>query len=230
MGIPLDSPRATAPVIGLVHATLVAVQPMVAAFHRYAPEVTLLHFLDEGLLPLINRSGLTSATLAELERLVARASASGATGVLLTCSAYSPAVPAVQSHFAIPVVSVDEAMLRRALEHGRRIGVVATVEAAGPTTAKLLRDYAAEAGRTIEVSVRVVSEAFSALKAGDEGRHDALVREQIDALLPACDVIVLAQISMARALTGAPAYPKPVLTSPEVSIRALLARLPASMA
>jgi len=136
----------------------------------------------------------------------------------------------VQSHFAIPVVSVDEAMLRRALEHGRRIGVVATVEAAGPTTAKLLRDYAAEAGRTIEVSVRVVSEAFSALKAGDEGRHDALVREQIDALLPACDVIVLAQISMARALTGAPAYPKPVLTSPEVSIRALLARLPASMA
>ncbi len=222
--------QASVPVIGLVHATLAAVQPMVAAFRRHAPDVTLLHFLDEGLLPLVNRSGLTPATVGELERLVERAAASGATGVLLTCSAYSPAVPAVQSHFAIPVVSVDEAMLRHALEHGARIGVVATVEAAGPTTANLLRDYAAEAGRTIEVAVRVVPEAFSALKAGDEVRHDAMVREQIVALLPACDVIVLAQISMARALTGAPAYAKPVLTSPEVSIRALLARLPKPVA
>jgi Asp/Glu/hydantoin racemase len=145
--------------------------------------------------------------------------------VLLTCSAYSPAVPAIQSHFAIPVVSVDEAMLRCALEHGAHIGVLATVEAAGPTTATLLHDYAAEDGRTVEVSVRVVPEAFTALNSGDEVRHDTLIREQIIALLPDCDVVVLAQISMARALSGVPPYPKPVLTSPESSIRALLARL-----
>jgi len=75
-----------------------------------------------------------------------------------------------------------------------------------------------------------VAEAFAALKSGDEERHDALVREQIVALLPACDVVVLAQISIARALTGAPAYAKPVLTSPEVSIRALLSRLLAPVA
>ena len=41
--------------IGLVHATLAAVQPMVAAFRRYAPDVAVLHFLDEGLLPLVVR-------------------------------------------------------------------------------------------------------------------------------------------------------------------------------
>ena len=79
--------------------------------------------------------------------------------------------------------------------------------------------------RTVDVAVRVVPEAFAALKSGDGARHDTLVREQITALLPACDAVVLAQISMARALEGAPVFSKPVLTSPETSIRSVLARL-----
>jgi hypothetical protein len=211
--------------VGLVHATLAAVQPMVAAFRRYAPEVALSHFLDEGLLPLVEREGLTPQAVGEVERLVARAVASGASGVLLTCSAYSPAVPDMQTRFAAPVLSVDEAMLRLALQYGSRIGVVATVAAAGPTTAKLLRDYAAKARRSVDIHVRVVPEAFAALQRQEGAHHDQLVRSQIEALLPVCDVVVLAQISMARALDGAPAYATPVLSSPEVSIRSLLARL-----
>lgn len=216
-----SAPRA----IGLVHATMVAVGPMVEAFRQHAPHVSLLHFVDEGLLPLVNREGLNAHTTGEMDRLVARAVASGAAGVLLTCSAYSPAVPAIQARYSIPIVSVDEAMLRTALAAGSRIGVVATVEPAGPTTAALLKDYAAESGRQVEIEVRITTAAFAALKAGDGARHDALVREQITELLPRCDAIVLAQISMARALTGVPTYPKPVFTSPETSIGALLSRL-----
>ncbi len=212
--------------IGLVHATLAAVQPMIAAFRVYAPDVRLVNFVDEGLLPMAERDGLTPAAVAELERLVARAAASGADGVLLTCSAYSPCVPSIQTRFAVPVVSVDEAMLRAAVACGRRIGIVATVAAAGPTTAQLLRDYAAEGGSEIETEVRVVPEAFAALKREDGARHDRLVREQIADLVPHCDAIVLAQISMARAVDGAPAFAKPVLTSPASSIRAILSRLP----
>jgi aspartate/glutamate racemase len=211
--------------IGLVHATLAAVQPMVAAFRREAPGVTLLHFLDEGLLPQVDREGLSERATAELGRLVARAAETGADGVLLTCSAYSPAVPAVQARCAVPVASVDEAMLRAALEHGPRIGVVATVAAAGPTTAALLRAYAAENGGRADVAVRVVPEAFAELHAGRPEEHDRLVRAQIEALLPECDAVVLAQISMARAVAGAPAWPKPVLTSPATAIRAILSRL-----
>jgi Asp/Glu/hydantoin racemase len=220
MVVPTNPPH-----IGLVHATLAAVQPMVAAFRRFAPDVKLLHFLDEGLLPMAERDGLTPAAVEEVERLIRRAIASGADGVLLTCSAYSPAVGAVQARIPAPVVSVDEAMLRGALECGRTLGVVATVSAAGPTTAKLLQTYAAENGRTIEVNVRVVPDAFAALKNDDGARHDALVREQIAALMPACDAVVLAQISMARAIDGMPPFAKPVLTSPETSIRAILSRL-----
>jgi hypothetical protein len=75
------------------------------------------------------------------------------------------------------------------------------------------------------VQVRVSPEAFAALNRGAWARHDALVRAEIEALLPESDVIVLAQISMARAVEGVRGWEKPVLTSAETSIRALLAAL-----
>jgi Asp/Glu/hydantoin racemase len=211
--------------VGLVHATLAAVQPMVDALRRHAPHVVPMHFLDEGLLPLVNRVGLNADSVGELRRLVARAEASGVDGVLLSCSAYSPCVPELRGGFSVPVVSVDEAMVREAVGLGRRIGVVATVEAAGPTTRHLIEQCAAEAGRSVDVQVRVSPEAFAALNRGAGARHDALVRAEIEALLPESDVIVLAQISMARAVEGVRGWEKPVLTSAETSIRALLAAL-----
>jgi Asp/Glu/hydantoin racemase len=214
------------PCIGLVHATLAPVEAMAAAVRRSAPRATILHFMDEGLLPLVERDGITPAALDAIGHLVKRAEASGAHGVLLTCSVYSPAVPQLQTRVRVPVLSADEAMLRAALAQGRCIGVVATVATAGPITAKLLGEYAAETGQEVLTEIAVTTEAFDALKAGDGGRHDALVRKQIERLLPRVDVLVLAQISMARAVDNAN-FTKPVLTSPEASIRALLARLEA---
>lgn len=211
--------------IGLVHATLAAVEPVVRQFRAQAPDTAVLHFLDEGLLPLVEREGLSKRAVAELERLIARAVSSNVQGVLLTCSAYSPAVPDIQQRFALPIESVDEAMLRCALQHGSRIGVVATVTKAGPTTEALLRAYAAKDSQDITVSVAISPEAFAALQRGDVATHDQLIRERIASLLSSCDVVVLAQISMARALENAPAFPKPVLTSAELGVRAILSRV-----
>jgi Asp/Glu/hydantoin racemase len=216
--------------IGLIHATLAAVQPMVAAFKQHAPGAVLMHFVDEGLLPQVNREGLSAGAKEELDRLVSRAFACGVDGVLLTCSAYSPCLAAVRQRLGAPVVSADEVMLRSALEHGSRIGVVATVAAAAPTTGKLLRDYAAERGRLVHVESRVVTDAFAALQAEQPDRHEQLVREQIVALLQTCDAVVLAQISMARAIVGLAAFEKPVLTSPQAAVHAIISEISAIMA
>jgi hypothetical protein len=212
------------PTIALVHATLAPVEPMVAAFRARAPGVNVLHFMDEGLLPLAEREGLTARAIDAIGHLVMRAEASGADGVLLTCSAYSPAVPTLQRRVRTPVLSADEAMLRIALERGPRIGIVATVAAAGPTTERGLRDMARSAQREITIEVAVVPDAFAALKAGDGTRHDTLVRAVVEELLPRVDAVVLAQISMARAAAGA-GWTKPVLTSPDAAIEAILARV-----
>jgi Asp/Glu/hydantoin racemase len=212
------------PTIALVHATLAPAEPMVTAFRARAPDVGLMHFMDEGLLPLAEREGLTPRAIEAIGHLVARAEASGADGVLLTCSAYSPAVAELQKRVRVPVLSADEAMLRVAAEHGPRIGIVVTVAAAGPTTERLLHETARALGREIAPEVAVVPEAFAALKNGDGAKHDALVRAQVERLLPRVDAVVLAQISMARAASGV-SWAKPVLTSPEAAIDAILARL-----
>ncbi|GGE42234.1 hypothetical protein GCM10011391_21290 [Pullulanibacillus camelliae] len=212
--------------IGLVHATLNAVEPMNAAFRKYAPNVECLNFLDEGLIKALNETGqITPEMIQRLEDLVHKAEASGVDGVLLTCSSFTPQARLVQSKFDMPVLSVDLAMLEQAVEMGHYIGLIATVAAAGPTSEKILIELAEEKGKEISVVTEVVTEAFKALNQGNTAQHDALIQDKIAELSGHCDVIVLAQISMIRALEADRAYPKPVLTSPEISIAAILSAL-----
>ncbi|MDR3561589.1 MAG: aspartate/glutamate racemase family protein [Negativicutes bacterium] len=213
--------------IGLIHATLNAVQPMVAAFGQYEPGVTLLHFLDEGLLMAVNeQGGVTPPTLRRLLSLLSRAEESGVDGILLTCSAFSPNVPSIGPLFSIPVVSVDRAMLEQAVTMGSRIGVIATVATAGPATARQLEEIAAARGKQVAVETVVSTDAFSQLQAGNVIDHDVLLQEAAEGLLGKVDVIVLAQISMARAASRLDRIDIPVLTSPRSSIEAIMGRLP----
>ena len=65
------------------------------------------------------------------------------------------------------------------------------------------------------------------LSKGDRAGHDAIVLGEIRALAAGVDVIVLAQASMARVLEGgrAPEITVPVLSSPELGVINLKARL-----
>ena len=61
----------------------------------------------------------------------------------------------------------------------------------------ILEAAAQAAGKTIDLQVVCNEEAINALKAGDQATHDRLVLEMAQSLKP-CDVIVLAQASMAH--------------------------------
>ena len=213
--------------IGLVHATMNSVAPMVEAFKQHYPEVELVHLMDEGLLLAVNeQGGITSAILRRFEDLVEKAVHSNTDGVLLSCSVFTPYVPEIQKKHAIPVLSVDAAMLESALEMGERIGVVATVATAGPTTKGLLEQMAEERGKSVQVELEVVTEAFDALKSGDLDKHNQLIRDRARKLAEKqVDVLVLAQISMARAVPLVEELGKPVLTSPLTSTSSIMNRI-----
>lgn len=212
--------------IGLVHATMNSVQPILEAFQQFAPEVHLLNFMDEGLIDELNRTGkVTDIMVEQLVSLMKRAEDSGVDGILLTCSSFSPYVSGVANQFDIPVLSADIAMLEHAIEVGEKLGVIATVGAAGPTTTKLLYEIAEENNRTIEVDTHVLTEAFSALQKGDPNTHNRFIRERITELSKSCDVIILAQMSMCRSLVDWEKPDIPILTSPEISIRRILAKI-----
>lgn len=212
--------------IGLIHATMNSVQPILDAFSIHAPHVTLLNFMDESLIFELNETGIISKRMIRrLMNLVEKAEASGVDGILFTCSSFTPCVPQISELFDIPMLSADYSMLEKAVDMGERIGVIATVEAAGPITTKLLKGIAEEQGKMVDIQTEVISEAFQALQNGNRIKHDQLIQEKIFTLSSNCDVIVLAQFSMVRALDTLETKTKPVLTSPEISVKSIVAKI-----
>ncbi|WP_248930750.1 aspartate/glutamate racemase family protein [Paenibacillus hamazuiensis] len=168
------------------------------------------------------QGGITPELMKRLTDLIRKAVDTKADGILLSCSSFSPLIPEIQKQFSIPVLSVDGAMLDLAVKQGRRIGVIATVAAAGPATRMLLEKAAEELGKPLQIFVDVVPEAFEALKSGDTLKHDQLIKESAEKLLHDVDLIVLAQISMARTAVVLEGGGVSVLTSPQISAHSIM--------
>lgn len=212
--------------IGFIHATQNSILPMENALFQFAPDVQHLNFLDKELLNDVNREGkVTGKLVRRIINLIEQAEESEVEGVALSCSSFTPFVQHIQELFDFPVVSVDMAMLEKAVSLGTKIGVIATVGAAGPTTTKLIKDVAEVRQKEIEVITETLIEASEALKNGDELRHDTLIQEKIYELIKVCDVIVIAQLSMVRALSAIDNIDIPILSSGETAIKSLLSKL-----
>ncbi len=138
--------------IGLVFATKNAIQPALDAFTCYAPDVALQLFVDEGLLPAVQRAGGVNAPiLRRFAALVARAEESGVDGILFSCSVFSPSLEALKPFFSVPLMSVDSAMIEEAAAKGGRIGVIATVEQAEKLTVEQIHEQARAQGTQVRI-------------------------------------------------------------------------------
>lgn len=209
--------------IGLVHATMNSVQPILHAFHTLHPSVDLINVMDESLIWELNETNqITQNMIRRLIDLASKAEDAGAEAILLTCSSFSPYVPEFKHLFKVPVLSSDESMLNEAVKIGGKIGVIATVKKAGPTTTNLLYQTAEEQGKKIEVETIVIPEAFEALQSGNQAKHDEMIHAAIDKLATNSDVVLLAQYSMASALDSYDRGEIPIVTGPEVSANAIV--------
>lgn len=209
--------------IGLVHATMNSVQPILHAFHTHHPSVDLINVMDEGLIWELNRTNeITQDMTRRLIDIASKAEAAGADAILLTCSSFSPNVEGFKHLFSVPIISSDESMLNEAVKIGGKIGVVATVAKAGPTTTNLLYETAEKHEKEITVETVVITEAFQALQKGNQEIHDKMIHTEIDKLSSHCDVVLLAQYSMARAMDSYERGETPILTGPEVSANAIV--------
>lgn len=214
--------------IGVIHTTRTSIQPLMDAFQRIAPHVVPLNFLDEGLMEqMLGQDAITPAMIHQLCDMTEKAAKCRVDGMLLACSAFTPHMETIARKYPVPVVGADTAMLRLAVEKGRSIGVIATVGGtAGPNAEVLLREYAEDIHKEIAITYRLIPEASAALKRGDPVRHDSLIQGQIQELSTTCEIVVLSQISMARAVTPE-MDPAKVLTSPGIAITMLLGQMEA---
>jgi Asp/Glu/hydantoin racemase len=198
----------------LVHT----VPPLIEVFNRLAaellPGVRVLHMLDEPLLEQVRQRGhLAEEDALRLGTHVQEAARIGAAAVLVTCSTISPCVDAVREGAEVPVLRIDEVMIREAVVRGKRIGVIATNRTTLQPTRQLLLAEAARTGKEIAVELVMVEGALPALLNGDGAAHDRLVRQAVLSLAPRIDVIVLAQASIARVM--------PVLAEDVLGVRVL---------
>jgi aspartate/glutamate racemase len=206
--------------VGLVHAVIPAIEPLRAAFGELAPDVKLINILDEGLVTEIDRRGsLTPALVRRLTSLVTLAEEAGAELVLLTCTAYSAVADDVQKQSDIPVLKIDELMVREALGRARKIGLVATVPAGLNMQRQLIDQIATEMGREVELDAVLKPEAFQALASGRRDEHDAIVLAEVERLGEANELVMLAQASMGHLASKVPAtVTVPVLSSPTLAV------------
>jgi len=201
--------------IALVHAVKVAIAPVEDAFRRHWPEAELSNLLDDSLSRDRNRDGaLTPQLSRRIATLAQYGIDAGANAVLYTCSAFGDAIEAVKREQKVPVLRPNEAMLEEALRHGRRVGMLATFPATVPALEAELRQLDPQ----INIKSVCVPEAMGALDSGDKATHDRLLALAAPKLGP-CDVVMLAQFSMAGAREAvAQAVSCPVLTSPDSAV------------
>jgi Asp/Glu/hydantoin racemase len=199
--------------IALIHALAHSLAPIEASFAKLWPEAQLMNLLDDSLSADLAREGkLTEAMTERFQSLGRYVSATGANAILFTCSAFGPCIEAVaRTHAPMPVLKPNEAMIEQAVAKGKKIGLLSTFP---PTLASMPREFPA----SVEIVPKLAEGALAALDRGDRTTHDRLVTEASEDLR-GCDVIALAQFSMAPAASMvAEATGRPILTTPDSAV------------
>ncbi|MBI4207857.1 MAG: arylsulfatase, partial [Betaproteobacteria bacterium] len=144
----MSSPR-----IALIHATPVAIEPIVDAFTRLWPEARTTNLLDDSLAAdLAAEDRLTERMIDRFVTLARYAHGCGADAILFTCSAFGPAIEAAQAALNIPVLKPNEAMFDEALAAGKRIGLLATFAPSIPALRAELEQMARR--RQLELEIK----------------------------------------------------------------------------
>ena len=205
--------------IALIHATVNSLAPFREAFEDLWPEPERTTILEDSLSR--DRAGtpeLSPALTARINVLADYAMSLDVDGILFSCSAFGPAIEQAAARLPVPVLKPNEAMLEEALEVGGRIGLLATFEATIADVSEQFDRLAESQGKAIEISPVLATGAMQALNDGDPATHDRRCAEAA-ADLSDCDVVLLAQASMARAQAAvAETTGGVVLTSPASAV------------
>lgn len=213
----MQSPR-----IALIHATPVAIEPIVAAFKRLWPAARTTNLLEDSLSADLAVEGRLTDKMTERFVALARyARGCGADAILFTCSAFGPAIEAARASLDVPVLKPNEAMLDEALAAGTHIGLIATFEPSLPSLKAELEELGRAQGVKLTIRTRTVPTALAALHEGQPDEHDRLIAAAA-AEMEDCEALILGQFSMASAAECIPARGRrKVLTSPASAVMRL---------
>ncbi len=216
----------TKPKIYLIHAADVSIPPIVASFRTNWPEAQAVNLLEDALMTDLAADGkLTDAMIGRIVHIGQYGVKAGADAILFCCSAFGPAIDECRRHISIPVLKPNEAMYEQLVAKNGTVNLLATFQPSLPSMLAEIAACAKDKGTSVTVAPHLVDGALDALLKNQPDEHNRLIAEAA-AQQSACDIIALAQFSMAPAKTGAAKRTvTPILTTPDSAVAKLKALL-----
>ena len=172
-------------------------EPFGNVFEEKNPDVKIYNIMDDSLLvDTRTYNGMTSTIASRMLNYAKAAEASGADGVLVTCTSVNEATKFIRPLLNIPILNIEEPVAEMAVKNGKKIGILGTIPTSPAALGRVVQEKAAEIGKEIELVPAVAEGAFDVLCAGDVKKHDEMVCEALAKLAKEVDVIAFSQISM----------------------------------
>ena len=185
--------------IGVIHAAVFTATVVQKYIDEIMPEVTVAHAGDDSVQNTNLAAPVGTIPKANYRKFVTFAGFLedyGVDMILLACSTFNRAVEYAAPMMNVPLLQIDRPMMDLAVRDGKKVGLLATLPSTVPSSERLLRLAASEAGRDVEVSTILSAEAFKELRAGHPDKHNEILLDEIDKLSRKVDAIVMAQVSM----------------------------------
>jgi Asp/Glu/hydantoin racemase len=200
--------------------------PIVASFRANWPEARIVNLLEDALMTDLAEDGrLTDAMVERFVHIGHYCVKASADAILFTCSAFGPAIEECRRQLAIPVLKPNEALYEQLVAKSGTVSLLATFPPSLPSMLAEIEAYAKENGTQVTVKRHLVDGALAALQDTRADEHDRLIADAA-AKQNACDVIALAQFSMASAKAlAATRTATPILTTPDSAVAKLKAML-----
>ena len=172
-------------------------EPFGKVFEEKNPDVKIYNIMDDSLLvDTRTYNGMTPTIASRMLNYAKAAEASGADGVLVTCTSVNEATKFIRPLMNIPILNIEEPVAEMAVKNGKKIGILGTIPTSPAALDRVVQEKAAELGKEIELVPAVAEGAFDVLCAGDVKKHDEMVCEALEKLAKEVDVIAFSQISM----------------------------------
>ena len=205
--------------LAFLHTAAVHVHSFDSLLRELAPRLSVRHVVRDDLLADARRLGCDHPQLKQALSEVLTALGQQARTVLCTCSSIGGIAERTGKALAISVLRVDRPMVEQALSIGPRVVVAATLASTVQPTIELIVEVAGERDMHVEPRVLVIDEAWPLFEQGDQEGFHRLIAQQLLAIEDG-DCVILAQASMAGAVSYLHDFKIPVLSSPVLGLRA----------
>lgn len=205
--------------IGVIHTTKATVDSLTELIKSKIEDVEVYNILDDSILRDMageKDTGMVRWRWLEYAKILEKL---GMDIILSACSTVGGFAEEADHELRVPVLRIDEAMAEKAVAQGEKIGVFATLNSTLNPTVSLIKRKAEKAGRTVSVRAVLVEGAYDALMSQNKELHDSKIAEALKGCQGEVDVIVLAQASMASAVSASLGLDQnQILTSPVLGI------------